>query len=83
MLNAQDHDDTKEHKPVPEQESITNTPHLTSKDLAVRWSVSIGHLANCRSNGAGPDYLRLGGRVAYRLADVLAYEEQSLVRLAA
>ncbi|MBB5833461.1 helix-turn-helix domain-containing protein [Kribbella italica] len=54
--------------------------HLTPKDLAARWRVSVGHLANLRSEGRGPDFIRPGGRVAYRLADIEQYEERTLVR---
>lgn len=55
------------------------TVHLTPADLATRWSVSIGHLANLRSMEAGPIYLKLGGRIRYRLVDVEAFERQTLV----
>jgi helix-turn-helix protein len=51
------------------------TMHLTPTHLAKRWSVSVGHLANLRSAGEGPAYLKLGGRVLYRLADVEIYEQ--------
>lgn len=55
------------------------TIHLSSSDLARRWSITVGHLANLRSAGTGPVYLKLGGRVLYRLIDVEDYEEQSRV----
>ncbi|AKU16588.1 hypothetical protein [Luteipulveratus mongoliensis] len=48
--------------------------HLRPADLATRWACSVATLANRRSAGNGPTYLRIGGRVVYRLADVLAYE---------
>jgi len=35
--------------------------------------------ANLRSAGTGPAYLKLGGRVLYRLTDVEDYEERSRV----
>jgi hypothetical protein len=60
----------------------TNTPeiHLTPTDLAQRWGVTVGHLANLRWEGASQvPYLKLGGHVRYRLADVLAYEAQAVV----
>lgn len=53
--------------------------HLTTTDLADRWRCSAGHLANLRSERKGLAYLRLGGRVVYRLNDVLAYEARCLV----
>ncbi|MFI1989812.1 DNA-binding protein [Actinoplanes sp. NPDC020271] len=56
-----------------------DTTHLTPTHLAKRWSVTAGHLANQRSAGIGPAYLKLGGRVLYRLVDIETYEERSLV----
>ena len=55
------------------------TIHLTPADLAKRWSVSVGHLANLRSMGTGPSYLKLGGRILYRALDIEGYEQRSLV----
>ncbi|MGE6955098.1 helix-turn-helix domain-containing protein [Staphylococcus capitis] len=55
------------------------TIHLSASDLALRWRVSVGHLANMRSAATGPAYLKLGGRVLYRLADIEDYEERSRV----
>jgi hypothetical protein len=53
--------------------------HLNSDALAARWGVTVGHLANLRSAGKGPRYLRLGSRIAYRVEDVEAYELGCLV----
>jgi hypothetical protein len=53
--------------------------HLTPADLASRWSFNAGSLANMRSHGLGPSYLKIGGRIAYRLEDVELYEADSLV----
>ncbi len=52
---------------------------LTAKDLAVRWQVSVGHLANMRSAGLGPAYRRLGSAVRYNLSDIEAYERDAFV----
>ncbi len=52
---------------------------LTPLELADRWGVTTGHLANLRHQGGGVGYLKLGSRVAYRTADVLAYEESVYV----
>lgn len=54
--------------------------HLSTADLARRWGVSIGWLANMRSASAGPSYLKLGSRVAYPLSSVESYEAAALVR---
>jgi hypothetical protein len=52
---------------------------LTDAQLAVRWQLSRGTLANQRSQGRGPAYLKLAGRVRYRRSDVEAYEQAGFV----
>ena len=49
--------------------------HLNQDQLARRWSLSARTLERWRSHGKGPCYLRLGGRVAYRLEDIEAFEK--------
>jgi hypothetical protein len=53
---------------------------MTPAVLSDRWGVTVGHLANLRSEGRGPAWLKIGGRIAYRVRDVAAYEEASLVQ---
>jgi hypothetical protein len=48
--------------------------HLHQADLARRWNVSPRTLERWRWLGKGPPYLKIGGRVAYRLCDVEAFE---------
>ena len=52
---------------------------LTPADLAARWSITEGHLRNLRYQGRGVPYLKLQGRVAYRISDVRDFEESSRV----
>jgi hypothetical protein len=52
--------------------------HLTQQQLAVRWNLSARTLERWRRTGQGPRYLKLNGRVAYRLPDI---EEFELARL--
>ena len=52
---------------------------LTDAQLAARWQLSRGTLANQRSQGRGPAYLKLAGRVRYRRSDVEAYEQAGFV----
>ena len=52
---------------------------LTDAQLAVRWQLSRGTLANQRSPGRGPAYLKLAGRVRYRRSDIEAYEQAGFV----
>lgn len=49
--------------------------HLSSRELATRWGLKPRTLERWRAVGLGPHFLRLGGRVAYRLEDVEAYEQ--------
>ena len=52
---------------------------LTDAQLAARWQLSRGTLANQRSQGRGPAYIKLAGRVRYRRSDIEAYEQAGLV----
>jgi hypothetical protein len=49
---------------------------LTSDQLAKRWIIRTETLSQWRWNGRGPQYLKIGRRVLYRLEDVLCFEEQ-------
>lgn len=55
---------------------------LTEKMLADRWVCSVARLQRWRTVGEGPPYLKIVGKVLYRLKDIEAYEEASLVRKA-
>lgn len=48
---------------------------LNQIDLARRWRISPRTLERWRWLGEGPQYLKLGGRVLYRVADIEAYEQ--------
>ena len=47
--------------------------HLNQGQLADRWGVSEATLERWRSEGIGPVFLKLQGRVAYRIEDIEAY----------
>jgi hypothetical protein len=51
-----------------------NDIHLTAEELATRWHVHLGTLANQRTSGSGCPYIKLGKRVLYRLKDVEDFE---------
>lgn len=51
---------------------------LSQQQLAERWGLSPKTLERWRVQGIGPVYIRLPGRVVYRLEDVEAYERDSL-----
>jgi len=50
--------------------------HLKQGDLARRWNLSPRTLERWRWLGQGPRYLKIGGRVVYRLEDISAYEAE-------
>jgi hypothetical protein len=52
--------------------------HLDQNDLARRWRISARTLERWRWIKHGPPYLKIGGRVAYRLRDVEEYEAARL-----
>jgi hypothetical protein len=52
--------------------------HLNQDELARRWNVSPRTLERWRWLRQGPAYLKIGGRIAYRMKDVLVYEATRL-----
>jgi hypothetical protein len=52
--------------------------HLDQKLLAERWRISSRTLEQWRWQGRGPHYLKIGGRVVYRLSDIEAFESASV-----
>ena len=58
--------------------SILSTKHLNQVDLARRWNISPRTLERWRWIGEGIAYLKIGGRVVYRLEDIERYEAEHL-----
>lgn len=50
--------------------------HLNQMELAKRWTISPRTLERWRFLKAGPHYLKIGGRVVYRVEDIKAYEAE-------
>ena len=48
--------------------------------LADRWAWSVARLQRWRTVGEGPPYLKIVGKVLYRLRHIEACEEASLIR---
>jgi len=48
---------------------------MNQLELAVRWGISHRTLERWRWTGEGPKFLKVGGRVVYRLSDIEEYEE--------
>lgn len=56
-----------------------NEKHLSPADLAEREGVSVQTVYCWNSDGSGPVYLKVGRHARYRLADVIAWENERLV----
>ncbi len=56
---------------------MDRTEYLSEKELARRWGLSHRTLERWRHDAEGPAYLRLGGRIVYRVDDIEAYEVAS------
>jgi hypothetical protein len=62
-------------RPKPLENSMI-TKHLNQIDLANRWKLSPRTLERWRWAGEGPRFMKLGGRVVYRLEDIEEYERE-------
>lgn len=49
---------------------------MTTKDVSDELGIPVGTLRYYRSTGCGPASFRLGGRVRYRRADVVAWVDE-------
>lgn len=56
-----------------------STRHLNQTELSARWNLSPRTLERWRWLGEGPRYLKLGGRVLYRVEDVEQFESTNAV----
>lgn len=52
--------------------------HLGQSDLSKRWQISPRTLEQWRWQGRGPRFLKIGGRVIYRLQDIEDFEAANL-----
>jgi hypothetical protein len=60
----------------PQSKALTR--HLNQVDLARRWRISERTLERWRWLKQGPTYLKVGGRVVYRIEDIEAFEASQL-----
>jgi hypothetical protein len=58
--------------------SSPSLKHLNQIELSRRWSLSARTLERWRWMGIGPRFLKVGGRVVYRLEDIEAYEAEQI-----
>lgn len=56
----------------------TAVRHLNQTELAARWNVSHRTLERWRWTGEGPQFIKIGGRVVYRLEDIEAFEAEQM-----
>lgn len=47
---------------------------ITAAILSERWNMTEQTLGRMRSDGSGPAFHRIGGRILYKLADIEAFE---------
>lgn len=78
---------TREERPEPQHRRTEATADLTrqlltEKMLADRWVCSVARLQRWRTIDEGPPYVKIVGKVLYRVKDIDAYEEACLVRKA-
>jgi hypothetical protein len=59
-------------------EAAQSVRHLNQTELGRRWRVSPRTLERWRWLKQGPAFLKLGGRVAYRIEDIEAFEAVQL-----
>lgn len=55
--------------------------HLNQYALCKRWEVKKRTLERWRWTCFGPPYMKIGGRILYRLSDIVAYEETNTFNL--
>lgn len=63
----------------PSGHSQAQPANLSTHEAAERLGVTVGTLANWRSAGIGPAYLKIGSRVMYPLAQIEQFEQQCLI----
>jgi hypothetical protein len=69
---------TRKTRRKPALQAPTPIRHIDQDAVAQRWSVSPRTLERWRWIGTGPRFLKIGGRVVYRVEDIEAYEAAQL-----
>ena len=52
--------------------------HINQVELSRRWRLSPRTLERWRYQGTGPQFLKVGGRVVYRLDDIETFEAEQV-----
>lgn len=55
-----------------------NEPLIAPKVLANRWALKTTTLKYWRWSGKGPAFVKIGGRVMYRICDIEKYEKEQV-----
>jgi hypothetical protein len=71
---------TRPRKPIPAPPTNQAADLLTEQMLAHRWHCSTSRLQRWRIDSRGPAYLKIGGKVLHRLADIREYEADHVVK---
>ncbi|MBY0501658.1 MAG: helix-turn-helix domain-containing protein [Alphaproteobacteria bacterium] len=51
---------------------------LTPEELSELWNVPLATLSQWRWNGRGPEFIKLGKHILYRLQEVEVFEKEKL-----
>ncbi len=60
---------------------MTDKKYLTVEEVAARYenNISVRTLNNWRTQGRGPEYIKLGGKVVYPLEKLILWEAKNTV----
>lgn len=61
--------------------STANPEFIREAQLAERWGMSVKSIQRWRYSRLGPDYLKMIGRVVYRMTEVEHFEAQCLHKM--
>ncbi len=57
---------------------MEDTKYLTTKELSKRWKLNPNTIEHWRTNGSGPQYVRIGRKILYSLDSIIAYERKNV-----
>ena len=51
--------------------------YLTTKELSQRWKINPNTIEHWRTNGFGPEFIRIGRKILYSLESILEFEQNN------
>ena len=51
--------------------------YLTTKELSQRWKINPNTIEHWRTNGFGPEFIRVGRKILYSLESILEFEQKN------